>query len=273
MSSTPSTFVSANGDSYELLMGRWSRRLAEPYVNFVGLSDGDRILDAGCGTGALSAHLLRRTTASEIVGMDFSKVYVDHATSTIEDPRITFATGDVANLAYDDGVFDQVFSNLVLTFVPDSTAAITELKRVVKPGGSISATVWDSRGGLIFNRLFLDTAAVLDPKAHALRQHMLTRPLTRPGQLQAAWATACLENIRAGELTIRTDFESFDDYWGPLDGKDGPIPNYLRQTEPVMQAKIKEAVRLCFLDGEDDGPRSYTATSWVVSGTKPGQIF
>ncbi len=65
MFSTPSTFVSVSGDSYELLMGRWSRRLAEPYVNFVGLSDGDRILDAGCGTGALSAHLLRPVECGE----------------------------------------------------------------------------------------------------------------------------------------------------------------------------------------------------------------
>lgn len=268
MSAPSSTFVSSSGDSYELLMGRWSRKLAEPYVGFVGLADGDRILDAGCGTGALSAYLLRQTTASKIVGMDFSEAYVAHAASTIEDPRIAFETGDITNLAYKDSAFGQVFSHLVLQFVPDSAAAISELKRVVKPGGSASATVWDSRGGLVFNRLFLDTAAVLDPKAHALRQHMFTRPLTRPGQLQSAWAAAGFEDIRAGELTIRTEFESFDDYWAPLDGKDGPIPNYLRQTEPALQEKIKDAVRLCYLDGEDDGPRSYTATSWVVSGEK-----
>lgn len=269
MSSTSSTFVSSSGDSYELLVGRWSRKLAVPYVEFVGLSDGERILDAGCGTGALSAYLLKQTKTSEVVGIDFSETYVAHAASTIEDPRVEFETGDVTDLTYDDGAFGQVFLNLVLQFVPDSAAAISELYRVVKPGGTVSATVWDSRGGLIFNRLFLDTAAVLDPNANSLRQHMFTRPLMRPGQLQAAWIAAGFENIRAGELTIRTEFESFDDYWAPLDGKDGPIPNYLRQTEPALQAKIKDAVRLCYLDGEDDGIRSYTATSWVVSGTKP----
>ena len=137
------TFTASSGDSYELLMGRWSRVLAEPFVDFVGLMDDGQILDAGCGTGALSAELLRRTKVAEVVGLDYSKDYVDFAEAAIQDPRIAFETGDVTALRYEDATFNQIFTHLVLQFVPDSSAAIAELSRVLKPGGSMAATVWD----------------------------------------------------------------------------------------------------------------------------------
>lgn len=268
MAKATSTFASSSGDGYELLMGRWSRQLAAPFIEFVGLTDGGRILDAGCGTGALSSDLLRQTKTAEIIGVDFSDAYVEFAKATIEDPRIAFEQGDVTALRHEDDAFDLIFTHLVLQFVPDSGAAIRELSRVLKPGGTLAATVWDSRGGLFFNRLFLDTAAVLDPAADALRASMFTRPLMRPGELEAAWRQGGLVDVRPGELTIRTEFADFDDYWAPMDGKDGPIPNYLRGTAPEMQDRIKEAVRRAYLDGEANGPRSYTATTWVVSGRK-----
>jgi len=263
------TFTASSGASYELLMGRWSRRLAEPFVDFVGLTDDGQILDAGCGTGALSAELLRRTKVAEVVGLDYSKDYVDFAGATIQDPRIAFETGDITAMRYQEATFNQIFTHLVLQFVPNSSAVIEELSRVLKPGGSMAATVWDARGGFIFYRLFLDTAAMLDPAADELRGKLLTRPLMRPGELAAAWQSAGLTDVRSDELTIRMEFADFDDYWAPMDGKDGPLPNYLRTTEPELRAQIKDAVRRAFLDGDADGPRSYTATSWVVSGTKP----
>ena len=56
MSQVSSTFAATSGDSYELIMGRWSRRLAGPFLDFAGLTDDGRILDAGCGTGAFASN-------------------------------------------------------------------------------------------------------------------------------------------------------------------------------------------------------------------------
>jgi len=67
---------------------------------------------------------------------------------------------------------------------------------------------------------------------------------------------------------IRTEFASFDDYWWPFDGVDGPIPAYLSQQPAEMKARIKDAVREAFLDGEDDGPRSYVAVAWAVPAVR-----
>jgi ubiquinone/menaquinone biosynthesis C-methylase UbiE len=60
------------GEAYETVMGRWSRQLAPVFVEFVGVRDGEKVLDIGCGTGALSATLADLTRASKIVGIDSS---------------------------------------------------------------------------------------------------------------------------------------------------------------------------------------------------------
>jgi SAM-dependent methyltransferase len=269
MNQVSSTFSATSGNNYELIMGRWSRRLAGPFLEFTDLKDGGKILDAGCGTGALTSHLLERTEVSEIVGVDISEAYVAYAEAAIQSPRIRFEAGDLTQLDFEDATFDQIFSQLVLQFVPEVERAIHELKRVAKSDGLIAATAWDLSGGLIFIRIFWDVAAMLDPEAEKLRQRTFTRPLTRPNELAQAWHDAGLVNVQSGELTIRTDFASFEDYWVPFSGGDGPVPAYLRQAAPDMQSRIREAVRRAYIGGDDDGPRSYTATAWVVSGRKP----
>ena len=130
-----------------------------------------------------------------------------------------------------------MLAHLVRQFVSESSAAIAELSRVLKPGGSMAATVWDARGGLVFYRLFLDTAAMLDPAACELRRKLLTRPLMRPGELAPVWQSAGLTDVRPGVSTIRMSFLEFDDYSAPIDGKDGPLPNYIRTTEPNLWAQ------------------------------------
>jgi SAM-dependent methyltransferase len=269
MHNATSTFAAASGEGYELLMGRWSRRLAGPFLDFAGLTDGGRILDAGCGTGALSAELLRRTERATIVGVDISVPYIDYARSSQASPRLRFESGDMARLGFAEGTFDQVYSQLALQFVTDPAGVVGELVRVARPGGTIAAAVWDARGGLTLTRMFLDTAAMLDPAADDLRKRNFTRPLSRPGELAAAWRAAGLVERRSGEVTVRTEFECFDDYWMPFDGEDGPVPTYLRSTSESIRKRIKAAVRRAYLDGERDGPRSYTATTWVVTGRKP----
>jgi SAM-dependent methyltransferase len=265
-----STFSSASGDDYELSMGRWSRRLAGKFLDFCGVTDSGALLDAGCGTGALSAELIRRTEKAQIVAVDISPVYVAHAKGSAVSERVRFETGDLTALTFVEHEFDQVFSQLVLQFVPETERAISELVRVTKPGGRVSAAVWDMRGGLTFMRFVLDTAAMLDPAADQLRARAFTRPLTRPGELRKAWEGAGLQNVRAGDLTIRMEFSSFGDFWAPFDGEDGPVPTYLRTVPPDLCSEIKEAIRRAYVDGEEDGPRSYTATTWVVTGEKPG---
>jgi SAM-dependent methyltransferase len=201
-----STFKAGSGQGYDRMMGRWSARLAEVFLDFSGCADGEDILDAGCGTGSLTSALSRRINARSIAGVDFSPIYVDYASQAIRDPRVTFKVGDICALSFADGSFDRVLSLLVLHFVPQSERAVTELRRVARPGAAVAAAVWDVRGGFVANRMFYDTAAAFDDEGRKRRAHNYTRPMTRPGELTAAWRAAGFVDVRDTALHIRMEF-------------------------------------------------------------------
>jgi ubiquinone/menaquinone biosynthesis C-methylase UbiE len=264
-----STFTAADGDGYELLMGRWSGRLAEPFLDFVGTVNGECVLDVGCGTGRLAFALAERCHIKDLRGVDFSPVYIEHATRHNHDPRITFEVGDACALAFPDHKFDRVLSLLALHFVPRADQAIAEMRRVARPGSIVGAAVWDARGGLVANRIFFDTAAMLDPKANERRARNYTRPMTRPGELAKAWLAAGFNDVVETTVSIRMEYSSFDDYWAPYVGKEGPIAEYIAALSDAEQARLRDAVRLAYVDGESDGPRSYVAVAWAVKGFAP----
>ncbi len=264
------TFVAADGDGYERQMGRWSRRLAEPFLDFVGTAAGETILDVGCGTGSLAAALAPRCGFARLLGVDFSPIYVAHAIQHCRDPRVTYAVGDACALNLPDRSFDRVLALLLLHFVPRTEQAISEMRRVAKPGAVVGAAVWDARGGYVANRIFFDTAVALDPKAAERRARNYTRPMTRPGELGAAWRAAGFDAVAETTLMVRMEFASFDDYWAPYEGKDGPGPEYMATLTANERTRLREAVRSAYLDGEADGPRSYAAVAWAVKGLAPG---
>ena len=264
-----STFVASSGDGYEIQMGRWSRRLAELFLDFCGCRDGEAVLDAGCGTGILSAALLRRTNTAQASGLDFSETYIEHARRTVLGTRAQFRTGDICALPYDNASFDRVLSLLVLQFVPDTRKAVAELRRVARPGATVAAAVWDTRGGFVMNRMFFDSAAVLFSSANERRGRNYTRPMTRPGELAQAWRAGGLGDVQDTMLTIRMEFASFDDYWAPIEGKDGPMAEYFATLDAGQKERLRDVVRAAYVDGEADGARSYAATAWAVKGIVP----
>lgn len=264
-----STFNASDGNGYELQMGRWSRRLAMPFVEFAGIRTDGKVLDVGSGTGALSHALAASPTIGAIRGVDLAPAYVAHATRNNSDPRVRFQVGDACALEFADASFDHALSLLVLQFVPRFDIAIREMRRVTRPGGTVAAAVWDTRGGFVAYRMFFDTAAMVDPAADERRRRMYVRPLSRPGELAEAWRQAGLQDVTQDMRTIRMDFASFADYWAPNEGRDGPIADYVATLSPETKARVRDAVQRAYLDGEADGPRSYAATAWMVKGTVP----
>ena len=94
--------------------------------------------------------------------------------------------------------------------------------------------------------------------------------MTRPGELANAWISAGFTDVAETTLSIRMEFASFDDYWAPYAGKDGPHAEYVATLSGDEQARLRDAVRLAYVDGEPDGPRSYAAVAWAVKGIAPG---
>lgn len=251
-------------------MGRWSRRLALPFVAFTGIADGtgeaQHVLDVGCGTGSLAFCLAGQRRIARVTGLDLSPAYVAHAERHNEHDRVRFAVGDACAMPFPERLSDHALSLLVLQFVPEARRAVREMCRVTRKGGIVAAATWDSAGGLLAQRLVFDAAALIHPGGNAARAVACTRPLSRPGELADLWQAAGLVDVVQDMLTIRMDFACFRDFWAPVEGRDGPVAPYVRGLGPRVRMRLRSAVEQAYLAGAADGPRSYAATAWVVKG-------
>jgi SAM-dependent methyltransferase len=264
-----SSYHASDGAAYEVFLGRWTRRLAEPLLDFADFPDAGRLLDVGCGTGSLASAMAARWPARRIVGFDIAPPYVAFARSQAGCENVMFEVADAAKLHYANASFAGAAAQLVLNFVPDPVAALNEMRRVTAPGGRLVAAVWDFRGGLVYQRIFWDTAAGIDHSAARARDKLFSGPLALPDGLAGLFKSVGFDQIERASITIRMDYASFDDYWQPLCGGQGPVGTYAAGLAPDMRTSIEEAVATAYRAGSPDGPRSMTATAWAVRGRVP----
>ncbi len=253
-----------NAEAYEKVMGRWSRRLAPLLIRFGGLSDGDRVLDVGCGTGSLTFTVPEIANVAAVTGIDLTEPFVEFARARNSDPRISFQSADARVLPFEDNSFDRAFSMLVLQFIPDAARAVAEMRRVVRPGGTVTAAVWDSYGGRPHIRMIWDIAAVLDP---AIDRHHLFRPLTAPDEMATLWRELGFLDVEQTSLLIRMEFSCFDDYWSPFTKGEGPPGQLVASLSASARATLTEQLRRAYLADRPDGPRSFVCVAWACRGT------
>jgi SAM-dependent methyltransferase len=266
----PSTFNANSATAYERVMGRWSKLLAPLLIGFVGVTDGDRVLDVGCGTGSLAFALPRAANVAAVIGLDFAAPYVAHAGAANTDPRISFQQGDACNLPFETASFDRAIAMLSLQFMSDSAGAVTGMRRVVRPGGVVAAAVWDSYGGMPSNRMFWDVAGVLAPDSIARRARMYSNPIVQPGGLGALWRRAGLADVSETMLLVRMDFADFEDYWQPIASGEAALGQYHASLDDAARAVLRDRVRAAYLGGADDGARSFAAVALACRGVVPG---
>lgn len=255
------------GNPYERYVGRWSRRVAPPFLAWLDMPAGRRWLDVGCGTGALCAAIDAHAAAASITGVEPSEGFLDVARATLGD-RATLRQGSAAALPLPDASVDVVVSGLVLNFVPDLRAALAEAARVGVPGGTFGAYVWDYAGRMDLMRHFWDVAGELDPAATALDEGRRF-PLCRPEALAAALAEAGYVAPQTAAIDIPTHFADFDDYWSPFLGGQGPAPAYAMSLDEAARVRLRERLRARLPAGAD-GTIALTARAWAVRATLPG---
>jgi SAM-dependent methyltransferase len=256
-------------DPYERFMGRWSRRLARLFIAWASVDDHDSVLDVGSGTGALAFTLVETTPSVRVTGVDPSSAYVRAAQTRTASGRMRFVVGDAQALDLDDALFDKTLSLLALNFVPDSAAAVREMMRVTRPGGVVAAAVWDYGEGMEMLRVFWDEAIALDPTIAARdERHM---PLCRQGELASLWRASGCHRVEEQALVIDLSFASFDDYWRPFLGGQGPAGAYAVSLPESPQTALEMRLRGRLIGTGGDGPFTLSGRAWAVKGVVPAR--
>ena len=250
--------------AYEGFMGRWSRKLAPMFVDWLGEPPDRRWVDVGCGTGALSAAILVRNEPAAIVGVDPSDDFLTVARSSFDDPRVRFERGSAGTIPVGNGWADVVVAGLVLNFVPDIDVALAEMRRVAAPGAAIGAYVWDYGGEMQLIRRLFDAAIALDPEA-AHHDEGERFAVCAPGGLRSALERGGLRDVVDDAIELPTVFRDFDDFWLPFLGGVGPAPAYVVSLEEDARVRLRERLRAT-LPIEADGSIHLTARAWAARG-------
>jgi ubiquinone/menaquinone biosynthesis C-methylase UbiE len=249
-------------------MGRWSRALAKSFVDWLAVEARAHWLDVGCGTGALTAAICELGRPASVVACDPSGPFIETASSTLPDKRVSFELASGDHLPEREGGFDIVVSGLVLNFVPDAARALLAMRRRLGARGLVAAYVWDYSGGVQFLHHFWQAAVELDASSQELDE---ARRFTGfgPEALAALFRAAGLAEVAVEALSLPTVFTGFDDYWQPLLGRTGPAPSYVASLSPERRERLREALRERLTPGAE-GRIALQARAWAVRGTGSG---
>lgn len=252
------------GTAYERFMGRWSRRIAREFVEWLARPPGERWLDLGCGTGALSDTVEELAAPGFLVAVDRSVAYLRNQARS-GSPGRRRAAADALWLPFAAGTADVSVSGLALNFVASPVDALLELKRVTRPGGVVAAYVWDYAEGMEALRHFWDAARELDPDARVLDEGERF-PVCRPEGLRGAFEEAGYGEIEVASIETRTEFRDFTEYWEPFLGGQGPAPGHVASMSGSGRAALRDGLR-DRVPVLEDGSISLRARAWAAKGT------
>lgn len=243
-------------EAYDRFMGRYSAPLAPLLADFAGVADGLRVLDVGCGPGALTAELVARAGAGGVSAIDPSEPFV--AATQARYPGVDVRLGTAERLPFADGEFDAALAQLVVHFMASPRDGVLEMARVTRPGGVVAACVWDfTEGGGPLGR-FWAAARELDPGVDDESQ----RAGGTRGQLAELLAGAGLRTVVEEPLTVAVSHSGFDEWWEPFTLGVGPAGTYLQ----TLDASHRERLRERCADGLPSGPLTVSARAWAARG-------
>jgi SAM-dependent methyltransferase len=252
------TFATSR-ETYDAFMGRYADRLAPLLIGFAGVQVGERALDVGCGPGSLTEALAELVGPDHVAAVDPSEPFA--AASAERVPGADVHVGTAESLPWSDGAFDVALSQLVVNFMADADTGVAEMRRVVRPGGTVASCTWDYSGGMTMLRTFWDAALALDPGTSDEARTMRYQDVD---SLRDLWLQAGLEAVETDALVVEVSYRDFDDYWEPFTGGVGPAGAYCLSLDPDRRAALREECRRRL--GDPDGAFALSATAWAVRG-------
>ena len=244
-------------ERYDRFMGRYSRLLSGPLADLAGVRAGQRAVDIGCGPGALTGELVARLGADAVAAVDPSEPFV--AAASTRHPGVDVRRASAEQLPFAVATFDVALAQLVVHFMTDPVAGLTEMRRVTRPGGSVAACVWDHARGRGPLGLFWDAARALDPDVH----DESTLAGVREGHLAELFEAAGIRELTSTALEVSVEHPTFDEWWKPFTRRVGPAGAYVAKLDAAAQDRLRDGCRAAIASE----PFTIVARAWAVRGT------
>lgn len=228
-----------DGAAYERLMGRWSRRVGDIFVDWVDVPNNLHWIDIGCGTGVFTEQLIAHCSPAGVSAIDPSANQLAFARDRAGLEMVEFRVGDAEDLPFPDNSFDVAVMALVIHFVPHPSKAITEMARVLRPGGWAVSYVWDytiggsptAPLGAAIKAMGLESPPPPSPKATSLRA------------LEDLWRSANLSHIEMRAIRIPVEFADFNEFWSSITTPVGPAGKAIAEMSPSSLEELRKALR------------------------------
>ena len=224
-------------DAYDRFMGRYSTPLAPLMADYARVVPGQRVVDVGCGPGALTTELVERVGPDGVSAVDPSEPFV--AAAKERHPGVDVRLASAEQLPFDDDAFDASLAQLVVHFMADPVKGLEEMGRVTRGDGVVAACVWDHAGGTGPLSTFWEAAHTLD--AGVDDESELAG--AREGHLAELFEQAGLGDVEDTALSVTLELPSFDDWWSPFTAGVGPAGAYVASLDPGQQARLRELCR------------------------------
>ena len=245
-----------SADAYDRFMGRYSVPLASRFADFARIRHQQRVVDVGCGPGALTAELAKRLGSAAVSAVDPSEQFVTASRERF--PEIDVRKASAEELPFADGSFDASLAQLVVHFMTDPLRGLDEMKRVTREHGVVAACVWDHAGDQGPLHVFWRAARQLDPDA----ADESDLPGARQGHLAELFRKAGLAEVEDAALTVAVEHPTFEDWWDPFMLGVGPAGGHVVAMKDEQQSELRELCRQAL------GPAPFTisATAWAARG-------
>ena len=249
------TFAVA-AESYDRFMGRYSVPLAPQLADLASVEPGQRVLDVGCGPGALTAELVTRLGPGAVSAVDPSEPFVEAARE--RHPGVSVQRAVAEELPFEAGGFDAALAQLVVHFMADPVAGLREMRRVTSKDGVVAACVWDHGGGQGPLNVFWQAAHELDPNVEDETQ----LAGAREGHLAQLFEAAGLDDVEQSTLEVSVAHPSFEDWWEPYTLGVGPAGGFAARLDEARLAELRERCRALL----PPAPFVLTSRAWAARG-------